>query len=228
MHNIRNLLMRTHSGKKAVSQENITMEITSNTGRGTITHPVRVTTSDSRMDWWHDRSNNYPPSKGNHPVVYVSWYAAMAYAQWQGKRLPTEAEWEKAARGDLLFRKYAWGDSLEANKANYGESVGGTTAVGTYPANGYGLYDMTGNVWEWCLDEYNADFYSISPRHNPLAGSTMDNILSDFMNVKSVRVLRGGSWVSNIKFVRVSDRTRFTPKITNKARGFRCAKAVAP
>ena len=176
----------------------------------------------------HWDGNDYPPDKGSHPVVYVSWYAAMAYAQWQGKRLPTEAEWEKAARGDLLFRKYTWGDSLEANKANYGESVGGTTAVGTYPANGYGLYDMTGNVWEWCLDEYDADFYSISPGHNPLAGGTMDNILSHWTNVKTVRVLRGGSWVSNIKFVRVSDRTRFTPKITNKARGFRCVKPVTP
>ena len=87
---------------------------------------------------------------------------------------------------------------------------------------------MTGNVWEWCLDEYNADFYSVSPRHNPLAGGTVDNILSDFTDVKSVRVLRGGSWVSDAKFVRVSDRTRFTPKITNNARGFRCVKSVAP
>lgn len=176
----------------------------------------------------HWDGNAYPPDKGDHPVVYVSWYAAMAYAEWNGKRLPTEAEWEKAARGDLFKEKYAWGASLDANKANYGEHVGGTTAVGTYPANGYGLYDMTGNVWEWCLDEYNADFYSISPRHNPIAGGTVDTIVSDFRNVKSVRVLRGGSWVSNAKFVRVSDRTRFTPKITNKARGFRCVKPVTP
>ena len=169
----------------------------------------------------HWNGNDYPPDKGNHPVVYVSWYAAMAYAEWSGKRLPTEAEWERAARG-------AW-RTLNADRANYGENVGDTTPVGTYPPDASGLYDMAGNVWEWCLDEYNPDFYATSPSHNPLAGGTMDNILSDWRNVKtSVRVLRGGSWVSDAKFVRVSDRTRFTPKITNKARGFRCVTPVVP
>ena len=173
----------------------------------------------------HWNGSNYPPGKDNHPVVYVSWYAAIAYAEWSGKRLPTEAEWERAARGGR-FGRYTWGFSPDSNKANYGEKIGNTTPVGTYDANRYGLYDMAGNVWEWCLDEYNADFYSVAPRHNPIAGGTVDNILSDWTNVKSVRVLRGGSWVSDAKFVRVSDRTRFTPKITNNARGFRCVKAV--
>ena len=168
----------------------------------------------------HWDGNDYPPDKGNHPVVYVSWYAAMAYAEWRGKRLPTEAEWERAARE-------AW-RAINADTANYGENVGDTTPVGTYPPDASGLYDMAGNVWEWCLDEYNADFYSVSPRHNPIAGGTVDTIVSDWTNVKSVRVLRGGSWVSDAKFVRVSDRTRFTPKITNKARGFRCVKVVEP
>ena len=174
----------------------------------------------------HWNGNNYPSGKGNHPVVYVSWYAAMAYAEWSGKRLPTEAEWEKAARGHQFGSRYTWGFSLDSSKANYGEKIGDTTPVGTYAANRYGLYDMAGNVWEWCLDEYDADFYSISPHRNPLAGGTVNSILSDFANVKSVRVLRGGSWVSDAQFIRVSDRTRFTPKITNKARGFRCVKPV--
>ena len=174
----------------------------------------------------HWNGNNYPSGKGNHPVVYVSWYAAMAYAEWRGKRLPTEAEWEKAARGGRHPIKYTWGSSPDLNKANYGGKIGDTTPVGTYEANGYGLYDMAGNVWEWCLDEYNAGFYYISPYRNPVAGGTVDSILSDWTNVKSVRVLRGGSWVSDVQFMVVSDRTRFTPRITNNARGFRCVKPV--
>ena len=79
-------------------------------------------------------------------------------------------------RGGANYRYIPGMMRLDADKANYGENVGDTTPVGTYPANEYGLYDMRGNVWEWCLDEYDADFYSVSPRHNPIAGGTVDNI----------------------------------------------------
>ena len=115
--------------------------------------------------------NDYPSGKDNHPVVNVSWYGAMAYAKWVGKRLPTQAEWEKAARGGLVGQKYPWGNSIDSSKANYSRNVGDMTPVGSYPPNGYNLYDITGNVWEWCLDEHDRDFYLTPPRHNPIAGA---------------------------------------------------------
>ena len=149
--------------------------------------------------WRGWRGNDYPKGKADHPVVYVSWYAAMAYAEWIGKRLPTEAEWEYAARGGLAGKKYPWGDVFDSDKANYGNIVGDTTAVGKYPPNGYGLYDTAGNVWEWCLDEYNKDFYSMSPRENPLSGAdSADWVISNFTSITTHRVLRGGSWSSII------------------------------
>ena len=119
---------------------------------------------------WKD--NTYPPSKENHPVVYVSWYAAMAYAKWAGRRLPTEAEWEKAARGGLVGAKYPWGDVIDDSMANYGGEFGDTKPVGSYSPNDYGLYDMTGNVMEWCLDAYDESFYNHSPSRNPIAGGS--------------------------------------------------------
>ena len=185
-------------------------------------------------DW---NGTDYPVGKTDHPVTFVSWYAAMAYAEWAGKRLPTEAEWEYAARGGLAGKKYPWGDdeptSAHANYSKFdGSDILDTTPVGQYPANGYGLHDMAGNVSEWCLDAYDADFYAASDNsRNPIAGGeTVQGLLETFTSIPTdpERVLRGGSWFYSEQDLEVAVRGTYSPAWTPGINGFRCVRPVTP
>ncbi len=150
----------------------------------------------------------------NHPVVGVSWHDAVAYAVWCGKRLPTEAEWEYAARGGLVGMSYPNNETLRPSDGNYTKSgKGGPVAVGSYPPNGFGLYDMQGNVVEWISDFYDPDYYSSSPSDNPKGPSS-----------GKFRVIRGGGWHSGPYCNSVYYRNALPPNWVDFNVGFRCAK----
>ena len=155
--------------------------------------------------------------KEDHPMVRVTWEEARAYCEWAGGRLPREAEWEYAARGGKEGLKYPWGDEISHNRANYDGKKGGTTPVAGYEANGFGLHDMAGNVWEWCADWFDKSYYGSSPWKDPRgpAGGT-------------VRVLRGGSWGYTTRNLRSSYRFRDGPGLSLVNIGFRSVREVIP
>jgi formylglycine-generating enzyme required for sulfatase activity len=162
----------------------------------------------------YTRSSYYGDSQyRDYPVIYVDWNQATAYCEWAGRSLPSEAQWEKAARG-TDGRIYPLGDTApDANLANYSRNKGDTTAVGSYPsgASPYGIMDMAGNVWEWVADWYGETYYSSSPATNPQGPSS-----------GTYRGLRGGSWGNNRSNVRSADRNWNVPGIQNDFIGFRC------
>jgi iron(II)-dependent oxidoreductase len=168
-------------------------------------------TGRTAPQFWNDSKWNEPQQ----PVVGVSWDDANAYCRWAGKRLPTEAEWEKTARG-TDGRKYPWGDQWDSSHANSGESkIGKTVVVGSYSSSvsPYGAHDMAGNVWEWVADWFDADYYSRAPNRNPKGPDSGQS-----------RVLRGGSWISSPESLRTSGRNLDNPAEGFNDCGFRCAR----
>lgn len=165
-------------------------------------------TSHARPKFWSPDLD-----RPDEPVIGISWYDAVAYAQWAGKRLPTEAEWEHAARGGNGDAVYLWGKADARRYVNY-DSFGLLSVMQLQP-NGYGVYDMIGNVWEWCADWYENEYYSMSPKKNPQGPFTGTH-----------KVLRGGAWYCDKKHLRTANRYYALPDAQSFHYGFRCVKSA--
>ena len=170
--------------------------------------------------YWDDPRLNNPEQ----PVVGVNWYDASKFCEWKGKRLPTEAEWERAAKGPRGSH-YPWGHKLDPEKANYGQNHGKTMPVDSYPngASDYGVYNMAGNVFEWVSDWYDPNYFEVSPALNPQGPGSGVN----FANQGAVKVLKGGSWLAPASSLHTSHRFWNQPENNSYGvgLGFRCAKS---
>ena len=174
--------------------------------------PPQETFSETRPDY-------YGGSKfEDFPVLNVDWNQASAYCEWRGGSLPTEAQWEKAARGtDERIRP--WGNGVSCDQVGYMDCVDDTVKVGSYESgmSPYGMYDMAGNVWEWVADWYSETYYQNSPYENPLGPEN-----------GMVRVIRGGAWNNNEDYLRTSVRDGYPPEEFREFIGFRCAQPASP
>ena len=206
-------------GKYEVTNEQFTAFLNDKGIRGSKDKPWFETKAEDSHSQVTGSVGNFRVESGydDYPVVNVSWYGADAFAKWLSKktghkfRLPTEAEWEYACRAGTTTPFY-FGDTISTDQANYdGNYVKKATRVGSFSANGFGLYDMHGNVWEWCEDWYKKDFYSQSSRNNPECEDSRSGY----------RVLRGGSWVNNPRNLRCANRDRDTPDFRYNFNGFR-------